>query len=97
MFSSLIFRNCNSLYKVLADIGVQTFSGIVIAMAPGKYTQWSLVGQDGINSLVCGQIELPETLEGHYILINIRAASLNYRDIVLTKVSSYYLAPYCCS
>jgi hypothetical protein len=60
---------------------------LVEAMMPEKYTQWSLIGQDGIESLKCGQAEMPKDLGEHDVLVKIHAASLNYRDLVLAKVN----------
>lgn len=56
-------------------------------MIPVTYIQWSLNGQDGIDSLKCGQSEMPKDLGDHDVLVKIHAASLNYRDLVLAKLS----------
>lgn len=58
-------------------------------MSHQTYTRWTLNGQDGVDSLKCGEVELPAKLGEHDVLVKIYAASLNYRDIVLAKVISY--------
>ena len=57
-------------------------------MSEGTYKQWTLQGQNGIESLVSGTADLPTGLGDHDVLVKIHAASLDFRDIVLAKVST---------
>lgn len=52
-------------------------------------SQWTLQGQDGVESLVLKQKTLPE-LGDFEVLVRIHAASLNYRDLVIAKVMSVH-------
>ncbi|KAH7312014.1 alcohol dehydrogenase [Rhexocercosporidium sp. MPI-PUGE-AT-0058] len=54
-------------------------------MAPTTYKQWTLEGQDGFESLVCGEAELPTHLGDNEVLVKLHAASLNYRDLAVAK------------
>lgn len=55
-------------------------------MTPRTYTQWTLNGQRGIESLVQCQADYPTEIGPHEVLVKIHAASLNYREIVLANV-----------
>lgn len=57
-------------------------------MPPQTYTQWTLNGQNGIESLVSSQADLPSQLGEHEVLVKIHAVSLNYRDIAMINVLS---------
>lgn len=54
------------------------------------YKQWTLHEQKGLESLTYGETTFPKTEEiGDYdVLVKLYAASLNYRDLAITKVSS---------
>ncbi|TVY80402.1 Zinc-type alcohol dehydrogenase-like protein [Lachnellula suecica] len=52
-------------------------------MATETFTQWVLESQDGIESLVSRQAEMPTDLEEHEVLVKMYAASLNYRDLAI--------------
>ena len=56
-------------------------------MLEGTYKQWTPQGQNGLDSLVASVGSLPKELGEHDVLVKIHAASLNFRDIVLAKVS----------
>jgi NADPH:quinone reductase-like Zn-dependent oxidoreductase len=57
-------------------------------MASVKSTKgWTLHGMNGFDSLKFNeQIPLPE-LTDHDVLVKIHAVSLNYRDLIIPKVS----------
>jgi NADPH:quinone reductase-like Zn-dependent oxidoreductase len=55
-------------------------------MTTTTVSQWTLDGQNGITSLKSGTTKLPTNLGENEVLVELRAASLNYRDIVLAKV-----------
>ncbi|KAL2062335.1 hypothetical protein VTL71DRAFT_6601 [Oculimacula yallundae] len=57
-------------------------------MAPTTFKQWTLDGQNGIESLVCNDVELPTEVGDHDVLLKIHAASLNYRDLAIAKGSN---------
>jgi hypothetical protein len=58
-----------------------------MAMAPNNtYIQWTLDGQNGIESLISGKAEQPTELGEYEVLVKIHAASLNYRDLVIAQV-----------
>ncbi len=55
-------------------------------MAPSTTKQWSIVGQDGFDSLKFEEkAEIPN-LGDHDVLVNFHYASLNYRDLIIPKV-----------
>ncbi|PVH86225.1 alcohol dehydrogenase [Cadophora sp. DSE1049] len=67
-------------------------------MASTVFKEWRLEGQKGIESLVCGESELPTELKDHEVLVKIHAASLNYRDMAIAKganglVTSHNVVP----
>jgi NADPH:quinone reductase-like Zn-dependent oxidoreductase len=55
-------------------------------MAKLSSAQWTLEAQNGIESLKFAEVPIPTTLGQHEVLVELRAASLNYRDIVIAKV-----------
>ena len=57
-------------------------------MATGTFKQWVLDSQNGIESLVSRQAQIPTELAEHEVLVKIHAASLNYRDLAIAKVNS---------
>ncbi len=57
-------------------------------MAPTTTKQWSIAGKDGFESLKFDdKAEIP-TLGEKDVLVNFHYASLNYRDLIIPKVSS---------
>ncbi|CZR62768.1 related to alcohol dehydrogenase [Phialocephala subalpina] len=67
-------------------------------MAPTTFKQWTLEGQNGIESLVCAQARMPKELGEHEVLVKLHAASLNYRDLAIAKgakglVTSHNVVP----
>jgi NADPH:quinone reductase-like Zn-dependent oxidoreductase len=48
--------------------------------------QWTLQGQNGIESLKFARVPIQTALGQHEVLVELRAASLNYRDVVIAKV-----------
>ncbi|RDW59147.1 hypothetical protein BP5796_12071 [Coleophoma crateriformis] len=54
-------------------------------MTSAAFTRWTLNGQDGVESLTSQQCQLPNELGATDVLVQIHAASLNYRDVVLAK------------
>lgn len=54
------------------------------------FKQWTLYEQKGIESLTYGEATFPKTEElGEYdVFVKLYAASLNYRDLAITRVSS---------
>ncbi|PYH48171.1 zinc-dependent alcohol dehydrogenase family protein [Aspergillus saccharolyticus JOP 1030-1] len=52
--------------------------------APAMAQQWSVMGQNGIESLVYSQVPWP-TLGDNEVLVQIRGASLNPRDLMITR------------
>jgi NADPH:quinone reductase-like Zn-dependent oxidoreductase len=55
-------------------------------MAVENFLQWTLDSQNGIESLVSRQAQMPREVGEHEILVKIHAASLNYRDLAIAKV-----------
>ena len=56
-------------------------------MTPTTTRQWKVAGKDGFSSLkFTEKAEVPK-LGDHDVLVNIHYASLNYRDLIITKVS----------
>jgi NADPH:quinone reductase-like Zn-dependent oxidoreductase len=55
-------------------------------MANPSFSQWTLVGQNGIESLNYATTKLPANLGENEVIVELRAASLNYRDIVIAQV-----------
>lgn len=55
------------------------------------FKQWTLHDPKGIESLVYGEAAFPKTedLGEHDVLVKLHAASLNYRDLAITRVSPY--------
>ncbi|KFH41228.1 Zinc-type alcohol dehydrogenase-like protein -like protein [Hapsidospora chrysogenum ATCC 11550] len=53
-------------------------------MAPGTARSLTISSQsEGLSGLVFRDTEIPQNLKDHEVLVELRAASLNYRDIVL--------------
>jgi NADPH:quinone reductase-like Zn-dependent oxidoreductase len=55
-------------------------------MAVENFQQWVLDSQNGIESLVSRQAQVPKVVGEHEVLVRIHAASLNYRDLAIAKV-----------
>lgn len=55
-------------------------------MAKSTSAQWTLESQNGIESLKFAHVPVHTVLGDHEVLVELRAASLNYRDIVIAKV-----------
>ena len=55
-------------------------------MTNSAFFQWTLEAQEGIESLKYEQTQATTDLGDQEVLVELRAASLNYRDIVITKV-----------
>jgi len=53
---------------------------------PKTTSRWTLKGQSGLDSLVYEYEAAIPTLGPEDILVEIHAASLNYRELVITKV-----------
>jgi NADPH:quinone reductase-like Zn-dependent oxidoreductase len=51
-----------------------------------NFEQWVLDSQNGIESLVSRQAQMPKELGEHEVLVKLHAASLNYRDLAIAKV-----------
>ncbi|RAK74686.1 zinc-dependent alcohol dehydrogenase family protein [Aspergillus fijiensis CBS 313.89] len=51
---------------------------------PATARQWSVMGQDGIESLIYGEVPVP-ALREHEVLVQIRGASLNPRDVMISR------------
>jgi NADPH:quinone reductase-like Zn-dependent oxidoreductase len=62
-------------------------------MATGTFKQWVLDSQNGVESLVSRQVQIPAELGEHEVLMKIHAASLNYRDLVIAKVNRQFSFP----
>lgn len=56
-------------------------------MSNSSVAQWTLEAQNGIESLKFSRVPINTLLGQHEVLVELRAASLNYRDIVIAKVS----------
>lgn len=54
--------------------------------------QWTLQGKTGFDSLKYVQCAIPEA-SGNEVLVKFHSASLNYRDLMIAKVSRVDLAP----
>ena len=55
-------------------------------MAPTTMKQWSVSGADkGFDGLSFGEASLPSVGENE-VLVKLRAAALNYRDLTIPKV-----------
>lgn len=58
---------------------------------PQSTAAWVLNSQNGIESLeFLEQLDLP-TIEDNEVLVKIHAASLNYRDLMITKVTHLHV------
>ena len=56
-------------------------------MAPGTARSLTISSQsEGLSGLVFRDTEIPQNLKDNEVLVELRAASLNYRDIVLATV-----------
>ncbi len=56
-------------------------------MVPSTTKQWTVTGKNGFDSLSFNEkAEIPQ-LGDHDVLVNIHYASLNYRDLIIPKVS----------
>lgn len=53
---------------------------------PPTTSQWSVVGQNGIQDLLYQEAVPIPTLGDHDCLVKIEAVSLNYRDVAIIKV-----------
>ncbi|PYI27830.1 zinc-binding dehydrogenase [Aspergillus indologenus CBS 114.80] len=51
---------------------------------PATARRWSVMGQDGIESLVYGEVPVP-ALRDNEVLVQIRGASLNPRDLMISR------------
>lgn len=54
---------------------------------PTHTAKWTLPSQNGIESLTYEQEALIPDLKEGEVLVQLHAASLNYRDLVITKVT----------
>ena len=55
-------------------------------MAPAKMNQWTVLGKEnGFDGLTYGEVPVPKVGENE-VLVKFRAASLNYRDLIIPKV-----------
>lgn len=55
-------------------------------MAPAKMQQWTVLDKEnGFDGLTFGEAAVPKVGE-HEVLVKFRAASLNYRDLIIPKV-----------
>lgn len=55
-------------------------------MAPAKMHQWTVLDKEnGFDGLTFGEAPVPKVGE-HEVLVKFRAASLNYRDLIIPKV-----------
>jgi hypothetical protein len=62
-------------------------------MAPGTARSLTISSQsEDLSGLVFRDAEIPQDLKDREILVELRAASLNYRDLVLATVKSNNLA-----
>ena len=58
-------------------------------MAPSKMKQWTITSTEkDFNGLEFGEVEVPKVGEND-VLVKIHAVSLNYRDLIIPKVSSF--------
>lgn len=56
-------------------------------MAPTKMQQWSVLNKDnGFDGLTFGEVPVPKVGDND-VLVKFHAASLNYRDLIIPKVS----------
>jgi len=55
-------------------------------MAPTTTAQWTVEGKSGLDSLKFNPNAPLPKLGDHDVLVKFKAASLNYRDLVITKV-----------
>lgn len=53
---------------------------------PKSYKSWILPKTTGHQALVLDQQAMPDSLGDDEVLVEIRAASLNYRELVVAKV-----------
>ena len=55
-------------------------------MAPAKMNQWTVLDKEnGFDGLTYGEVPVPKVGENE-VLVKFRAASLNYRDLIIPKV-----------
>lgn len=55
-------------------------------MAPAKMNQWTVLDKEnGFDSLSFSEVPVPKVGENE-VLVKFRAASLNYRDLIIPKV-----------
>jgi hypothetical protein len=52
---------------------------------------WTLHGMNGFDSLIFNEQHPLGELTDHEVLVKIHSASLNYRDLIIPKVSYYYV------
>jgi len=57
-------------------------------MAPSTTKQWTVDGKDGFDSLKFHEKAPISSLGDKDVLVHFYAASLNYRDLIITKVIS---------
>jgi NADPH:quinone reductase-like Zn-dependent oxidoreductase len=55
-------------------------------MTPKTTARWVLKGQNGLDSLTFEQGAAIPEIGDEDVLVELRAASLNYRELVITKV-----------
>jgi NADPH:quinone reductase-like Zn-dependent oxidoreductase len=56
-------------------------------MSQPTFCRWVLESQNGIDSLKWEHNAVTKELGEHEVLVELHAASLNYRDLVIAKVS----------
>lgn len=60
-------------------------------MAPSSMKQWTITGTEkGFDGLEYGDVQVPAVGENE-VLVKINGASLNYRDLIIPKVSGFIL------
>lgn len=57
-------------------------------MAPNTMKQWKVQGKNGFDSLRFEEHAPLPQLKERDVLVRIKAASLNYRDLIISKVFS---------
>jgi NADPH:quinone reductase-like Zn-dependent oxidoreductase len=59
-------------------------------MLPTTTSRWTLKAQDGLGSLTYEENAVVPDLGSEDVLVELHAASLNYRELVITKVRIYF-------